>query len=132
MANAVSGVNGVVMVGAVDANVSGWSIDFDVNAIDVTTTADAGWRHVIAGEKSIKGSFDFFYDYGNKPTGASLNIVAGVTIANLQLFVDKVNHVDDVFSGPALVTKLSIKTKTKDAVAGTCSFENAGVWTVPS
>ena len=127
MSQAFSGVLGLVKSGAVDADVSGWSGDLEVETFDSTTTADAGWADITAAAKKITGSFDFFYNTTKKPTGAGLNLTPGATPAlTLQATTG------EVFSGTALITKLSLKSKVKEGFMCTASFANKGPWTYPT
>lgn len=119
-----------MFVGANDLDSSGYSIDIEVGTFDSTTTADLGWEDETATTKKVSGSFDFFYNVLKKPTGATINIVPGTTIASLVLWV--VNPGGDSFSGKALIKKLSLKEKTKEGYTVTASFTSKGVWTLPS
>lgn len=129
MSAAISGVEGNVLIGATDVDAQSWSFDFSVSTFDSTTTADLGWDDETPATKRIEGSFDFFYNTTKKPTG-SLNLIPGVTVAVLSLYINKT--ADEKYEGKALIKKLSIKTKVKDGVVLTASFTNKGPWTFPS
>lgn len=127
MSIALSGVNGKVRSGVTDMDVSGWTIDPEVETFDSTTTADAGWESTTAAAKKISGSFDFFYNTAKKPTGATAGLTPGSTVA-LALDVQS----GETYSGNALITKLAIKSKSKESITVTASFKNVGAWTYPS
>lgn len=131
MSTAISGANGTVHVGAANADVSGVSLDIDVSTFDTTTTADAGYEDVTAATKKITGSFDHFYNITKKPTGGTLTLTPGTTVA-LTVYVDEINQPGETFAGSALITKLSLKSKVKDGWMVTASFHNKGAWTLPS
>jgi len=127
MSNALSGVLGKVVAGATDMDVSGWNGEFEVDTFDSTTTADAGWESTTAAAKKVSGSFDCFYNTAKKPTGS----VAGLTPGNtVTLRLDATTG--ESFTGSALITKLSIKSKAKESITVTASFKNIGPWTYPS
>lgn len=126
MSAALSGVLGIVKVGAVDCDVQGWSADMEVETFDSTTTADAGWCDTTAAAKKITGSFDFFYNVTKKPTG-SLGLSPGATPA---LILQATTG--ETFTGTGLITKLSVKSKVKEGFTVTASFENKGPWTYPA
>ena len=127
MSIALSGVLGKVVAGATDMDVSGWTLDPEVETFDSTTTADAGWESTTAAAKKISGSFDCFYNTAKKPTGS----VAGLTPGNtVTLRLDATTG--ESFTGSALITKLSIKSKAKESITVTASFKNVGAWTYPS
>jgi len=127
MSSAFSGILGTVKSGAVDIDVEGWSADYEIGEADTTTTADGGWEDSIGCHKKFSGSFDFLYNPAKKPTGASANLTPGSTpTLTLQATTG------EVFSGVALITKLSLKSKVKDAFRVTASFRNRGPWTCPS
>lgn len=127
MSSALSGFNGKVRAGSTDMDVSGWSGDPEVDTFDSTTTADAGWEDVTAAAKKISGSFDFFYNTSKKPTGATAGISPGNTVT---LALDATTG--ETFTGSALITKLSIKSKAKESITITASFKGKGAWTYPS
>ena len=127
MSIALSGVNGKVRAGVTDMDVSGWTIDPEVETFDSTTTADAGWESTTAAAKKISGSFDFFYNVSKKPTGATAGLTPGNTVA-LALDVQS----GETYSGNALITKLAIKSKAKESITITASFKNVGAWVYPS
>lgn len=127
MSSAFNGQNGTVKSGTVDMDVEGWSADVEANVIDVSTTADTGWSDYIVGLKDVKGSFDFFYNPAKKPTGASANLTPGATpTLTLQCTTG------EVLTGTGVITKLSLKSKVKDAFKVTASFQSRGQWTLPS
>jgi hypothetical protein len=127
MSTALSGVNGKVLSGAMDMDVTGWNLDHEIDTFDSTTTADAGWEDTTASAQKIAGSFDFFYNLAKKPTGATANLKAGAT-PTLHLQVQS----GEECTGVALITKLSLKSKTKEGITITATFKNKGVWTLPS
>lgn len=131
MSASISGVNGYVLSGTTNMDVMGWSADPEVNTYDSTTTANAGWDDISASTKKISGSFDFFYNVAKKPTGATANLTPGST-PTLQLYIDEVNEPSEVFTGQAMITKLSLKAKVKDGWIVTASFTGKGAWTFPS
>jgi len=127
MSAAISGVLGTVKAGAVDLDVQGWSLDIEIDTFDTTTTADGGWADETGACKKASGSFDFFYNMSKKPTGASANLVPGaITTLTLQVTTG------ETFGGPALIKKLSLKTKVKEGFVCTASFANKGVWIYPT
>lgn len=129
MSTSYAGSEAIVKVGSTDIDASGWSADVEVSTYDTTTTADAGWDDVNAGTKKITGSVDFFYNVAKKPTGASIGLSPGTTVA-LTLYINIDD--DEKLTGNALVTKLSFKPKVKEGFPVTFSFQNKGVWTLPS
>lgn len=127
MSSAFSGVLGTVKSGSTDMDVQGWQGDPEVNTFDSTTTADAGWDDTSAATKKFSGSFDFFYNTSKKPTGSSANLTPGnKPTLTLQATTG------ETFSGAALITKLSLKSKVKDGFMVTASFVSSGAWTYPS
>lgn len=132
MSQAISGANGTVHVGAVNADVSSVNLEIDVDTFDTTTTADGGYEDITPSVKKITGSFDFFYNVTKKPTGGSLTLTPGTVVGTLTVYVDEVNAPGETYAGPALVTKLSLKSKVKDGWVVTASFHNKGAWTLPT
>lgn len=129
MGFAFNGQNGTVTAGAVDMDVTGWGADVEVNTIDTSTTAEQGWEDAIYGLKKVTGSFDFFYNPSKRPTGAGAGLTPGAaTYPTLTLQATT----GEVFTGQAMITKLSIKSKVKDATAITASFTSKGIWTLPT
>jgi hypothetical protein len=127
MSTAISGVAGKVRSGSTDMDVTGWTLDPEVDTFDSTTTADAGWESTTASAKKIGGSFDFFYNLTKKATGATAGLTPGNTVA-----LARDVQSGETFSGQGLITKLSIKSKTKEGITLTASFKNVGPWTYPS
>lgn len=130
MSAALSGINSNVLIGSNDIDSSGWSADIEANTFDSTTTADLGWEDTTPSTKKVSGSFDFLYNPAKKPTGATIGITPGTTIANLVLWI--VNPGGDSLAGKALITKLSLKQKTAEGFTVTASFVSKGVWILPS
>lgn len=133
MGFAVSGISGIVKSGATDMQVEGYSADVESVEIDTTVTADAGWEDAIDGPVKVSGSFDFFWNPAKDPFNAVVNLMPGAAILGgsyptLTLNLDANN----TLSGPAKITKLSIKSAVKDAVKMTASFRSKGAWTKPS
>jgi hypothetical protein len=129
MSAAFSGEAGTVTANAVDMDVTGWSVDVEVNTIDTSTTAEDGWEDAIYGLRKVSGSFDFFYNTSKRPTGASAGLMPGATsypTLTLQLTTG------ETLSGSAMITKLSIKSAVKDGTTVTASFTSKGAWTLPS
>lgn len=125
---AYSGVEGTVLSGAVNADVTGFTFDAEAVMIDTTSTADAGWEHAIAGPKKVSGSFDFHYNRGKKPfASGGLNLVPGTSVT-LSLALST----GETATGTALISKTSIKSATKEAIKGTSTFQSVGAWTLPS
>lgn len=131
MSAAISGKNGYVLSGTTNMDVQGWSLDPEVNSFDSTTTADGGWDDETASTNKVSGSFDFFYNPTKKPTGAGAGLTPGST-PTLQLYIDEVNDPAELFTGKALIKKLSLKGKVKDGWLVTASFVGKGQWTYPS
>lgn len=129
MSTAYSGVEGNVLSGATDLDVSGWNAKHSVNTFDSTTTADAGWDDETAATKRIEFSFDFFYNPDKKPTGGAANLSPGSTVS-LTLYINKT--ADEKLTGTGLIKDLSFKGKTKDGFLCTASGVNKGPWTLPS
>src|SRR3954466_14876364 len=101
MSAAFSGQAGNVTSGATDMDVTGWSADVEVNTIDTSTTAEAGWEDAIYGLKKVTGSFDFFYNTAKRPTGAGAGLTPGATsypTLTLQLTTG------EVMTGSAMIT----------------------------
>ena len=125
---AYSGVEGTVTIGAVNADVTGFTFDVEAVMIDTTSTADGGWEHAIAGPKKVSGSFDFHYNRSKKPFAAGgLNLVPGTAVTPTFAL-----STGESATGPAIVSKVSIKSATKEAIKGTCTFQSTGAWTLPS
>jgi hypothetical protein len=127
MSTPLSGVAGKVVSGSTDMDVSGWSGEFEVDTFDSTTTADAGWESTTAAAKKVSGSFECFYTLAKKPTGATAGLTPGSTVT---LRLDATSG--ESYTGSALITKLSVKSKAKESVTFTASFKNVGAWTYPS
>jgi hypothetical protein len=129
MGVAFSGEKGTVTAGAVDMDVTGWSADMEVNTIDTSTTAELGWEDAIYGLRKFSGSFEFFYNPAKRPTGASAGLLPGsTTYPTLTLLATT----GETFTGSAMITKLSFKSKVKDAFAVTATFTSKGAWTLPT
>lgn len=129
MGVAFSGEKGTVTAGSTDMDVTGWSADMEVNTIDSSTTAEAGWEDAIYGLRKFSGSFDFFYNPAKRPTGATAGLLPGAaSYPTLTLQATT----GEVFTGNAMITKLSMKSKVKDAFTVTASFTSKGAWTLPS
>lgn len=128
--DAFSGVDGTVKAGAagtVDMNISSWSLDLEVDEIDVSNTGDGGFSNVVPGLQKISGTFEFPWDPANPPTGASA--LCGPK-SNPVLELKLKSGV--VFTGTALITKLAVKSGVNDAVTAVVSFRNKGQWTLPT
>ena len=131
MSAAFSGANANVLVGTEDVDATNWSLDPEINSFDSTSTADAGWDDETAATSKASGSFDFFYNVAKKPTGAIGGLTPGATPI-LYFYPDKAVYSGEVFTGKALITKLSLKSKVKDGFIVTASFKSKGQWTYPS
>src|SRR3954471_1912579 len=108
MSIAFSGEKGTVTAGSTDMDVSGWSADMEVNTIDTSTTAEAGWEDAIYGLRKFSGSFDFFYNPAKRPTGSAAGLLPGsTTYPTLTLLATT----GETFTGAAMITKLSFKSK---------------------
>lgn len=131
MSAAFSGANAMVIVGTENMDASGWTADPEVNTFDSTTTADAGWDDTTASTSKISGTFDFFYNVTKKPTGAAAGLTPGST-PTLNLYPNQSADSGEVFTGMALITKLSLKSKVKDGFMVTASWVSKHAWTFPS
>ena len=129
--SAFSGAYANVVSGSTDMAASGWTLDPEANTFDGTTTADLGWDNNFAATSKASGTFDFFYNPTVRPTGSSAGLTPGLT-ATLTLYVNKSLYPSETFSGSALITKLSLKSKVKDGFMVTASFVSKGAWTYPS
>ncbi|MDG3003250.1 hypothetical protein [Paludisphaera mucosa] len=135
MSKGYSGVDGKVLIGAVDCDVMGWSADVGNNTWDSTTTGDAGWDDVSASTSNVKGSFDMLYSSDKpalEPTSATppgVGVRQGKTVAVLHLNINETDGVE--LSGAALLTKISIKSQVKGGTILTVSFESKGAWVLP-
>lgn len=131
MSAAFSGEYANVVSGSMDMDAQGWTLDPESNVFDSTTTADAGWDDNTAATSKVSGTFDFFYNVAKKPTGASAALTPG-SAPTLTLYPNKSAYSSETFSGKALITKLSLKSKVKDGFMVTASFVSKGAWTYPS
>lgn len=131
MSAAFSGAYANVVSGTTDMDAQGWTLDPEVNTFDSTTTADLGWDSTTASTSKVGGSFDFFYNPTKKPTGGAAGLTPG-SVVTLTLYPNKNTDSGDTFSGSALITKLSLKSKVKDGFMVSASFVNRGAWTYPS
>ena len=132
MSAAFSGEYANVVSGSLDMDCQGWTADPEANTFDSTTTADLGWDDTTAATSKISGTFDFFYNVSKKPTGATAGLTPGSTVSSLTLYVNKSAYSSETFSGKALITKLSLKSKVKDGFMVTASWVSKGAWTYPS
>jgi hypothetical protein len=126
MGIAYSGVEGTVLIGAVDMNVTGYSVDVEFGTFDATTTGDAGWQSMKRAIKKVSGSFDFFHDTSKNPYVSPLDVDATTPTLTFGLGNSK------TLTGPAIITKISKKSEVKDGIKYTASFESDGAWTFPT
>ncbi len=129
MSQAYSGVEANVIVGSTDLDVQGWTADVEANTFDSTTTADGGWDDTTPATLKLGGSIDFFYNKNKKPFG-SLNMIPGTIMSGMKLYINLSDG--EYLTGSGLVTKMSLKTKTKEGVVVTASYVNKGAWVLPS
>lgn len=134
MSAAITGVNATVKIGTQNVDASGVNLDIEIDTFDTSTTADLGYADATGGLKKVSGSFDFFYNIAKKPTGASpgLGLVPGTIITGMVISIDAVNDVGETFTGNALITKLSLKSKVQDGWMITANFMGKGPWTLPA
>ncbi len=128
MSQGYSGVEGNVLVGAVDADTMGWQADYEFNTWDATTTADGGWDDTGLATQKLSGSFDILYNKDKTPFGG-IGLASGA-IVGLKLYINKS---DGVFlAGNGKIIKLSLKGTLKEGRVVTCSFVNSGAWVLPA
>lgn len=135
MSAAITGVNATVDIGTTSVDASGVNLDIEIDTFDTSTTADLGYADATGGLKKVSGSFDFFYNIAKKPTGTAaggLGLIPGSIIATMTISVDSINNATEIFTGKALITKLSLKSKVQDGWMITCSFMGKGPWTLPA
>lgn len=136
MSAAFNGQAGNVFVGTFGGNTPGsgtdmdvdkWTADIEVNAIEVSTTADGGWHDEIGGLKKVSGTFEFFYNTAKKPTSGSIGMTPGSFVfLTLQL------ESGETLSGNAFVQKLAIASQVNGATKVVASYTNKGPWVLPS
>lgn len=132
-AEAYSGLLGKVriVVGAedpVDAEVSGFSMDPEVDTIEVNTTGSRAKKR-IKGHTDNTGSFDFYIWKPRNPFSVLMGLSPGAA-ENPVLEIDMGPGL--TATGEAIIKKLSIKSATKDAITGSATFEASGDWTYPT
>lgn len=128
MSFAYSGVQGNVLSGAIDTDMSKWDLKHEINTFDSTTTGDAGWDNTTASTQKISGSFTFFYNPAKFPYG-TLNLAPGAT-PTLKMFINETSG--NFFTGVGLITGLSFSVAVKEGIPVTASFVNKGPWTLPT
>jgi hypothetical protein len=101
---AISGKTGSVVYSAGTLCATSWTVDYNVDKLDVTCFTGNGWKEFIAGLKEVTGSFVSLDD----PSGVDPATIVAVTLAN-----------DDVsFSGSAFVS-ISVSTPVDGRVENT-------------
>jgi TP901-1 family phage major tail protein len=101
------------------------SISLNGATIDVSNKDSAGWKEVIRGQKSwtisANASFAFDASYGLSALFSAWN--AGTLLA---LTMGTTDAADDIFSGNAIVTNISLSGGTEDESAYSIEFEGSG------
>lgn len=128
MSQGYSGYEGNVYAGANDCQTQGWTADVETGTWDSTTTADNGWEDVTGGTSKVSGSFDILYNPSAHPFSA-LGLTNGA-IVTLQLYINK--PAGQMLTGLAFLSKVSIKSRTKEGITLTISFTSKGAWTLPT
>src|SRR6185437_1737742 len=126
---AYSGVLGTVLSGTTDMDVKSFTATVSAANWDKSTTADAGWTNAGGGLKSVKGSFDCFYNKAKKPFGAVPNLTPGTDPGPTLTLTCATG---DTLTGVAIIDEVSIKSETKDGIMFTCTFQNQGAWVLPT
>lgn len=118
----LAGKSGDVTVGGTPiGDVKSWSLDYTVDALEVTDMDDAGVRAYIPGCSGWSGSVEVNKD------GAPETI--GSEIALILLESDTANQ---CWTGQAIITGISVATSFDGVVSYTYSFQGTGALTPAS
>jgi hypothetical protein len=128
MSQAYSGVQGNVLSGATDVDMSKWDLKHETNSFDSTTTADAGWDDTTSSTQKVSGSFTFFYNPSKYPYGTIG--LAPQSTPTLTMYINKT--AGNFFRGTGLILGLSFGVAVKEGIPVTASFTSKGVWTLPT
>lgn len=122
-----SGCNGVVKSGGETlAELTGFSIDQNTNALDNTIIDGTCNRRVKAGQKSWSGTIDAFYD----PADPALLLLVNGAELNVELYPIGDAIGDQVMSGDILVTTVGIPIEKDGMITQSISFEGNGALTI--
>lgn len=127
MSQSYSGLDGTVTAAGTDMDVTGFTADVEQATYDSTTTGDAGWEDVGYATQKVSGSFDFFFNTSKNPYAAPQSMLNRTPVALVLA-----HGGGKTLSGNAAVTKLSVKSATKEGITMTASFTSKGVWTLPT
>lgn len=114
----LSGNSGTVKKGAATHNVVGWTYDSEGMDADGTTTEDLGNDHPIAVGVKNSGTIDYFYE------AASGLIFAANETVTLELNLPSSHKL----VGPALIGKISLKSKTKELITLQATWKSTGAF----
>lgn len=120
----ISGKSGFVKYGAGPSEISGmksWSIDYTVEAMDVTDFEDDGVKAFIAGCSSWSGSFEGFKDGAPISIGSEVALECGESDAANQ-----------EWTGQAIITGIHPSTDVENPVGYSYDFQGTGALTPAS
>ena len=123
MATFLSGKDGKASFDAVDLNITGWSMDRNIDALETTHSGSSGIESNIGGIKRYSGNVAADFDSDAAPSDASPNVVEGET-ATLKLYTDSTKF----YQIDVLVTKLNIASEVAGKV--TYNFDWVGTGAV--
>jgi hypothetical protein len=130
----LNGFSGTVLAASYALDITEWDCDIETEILDTTNTSgyDSGtaraWQTNINGVSKATGSVKTYYDSGNVPTGATVNIRNGTSVT-LQL---NIGNTGKSIAMTARVGKVTINNPVKAVVPFEFTFESTGIVTLPS
>ncbi len=124
MANTfLSGSNGKAFFNA-ELNVTGWTFERRVDALETTHSGSGGVEQSIAGVKRYRGTVEANFDGDQAPTDATPNVKEGAA-GTLKLYTDATKY----YELPVLITRLELASEVEGLVRYRFAWQGTGAVT---
>lgn len=127
-----SGKLGKVTVGVTDINITGWTLDFEAEALETTNTNTAGFYSSIMGIESARGTFTANWDSAAQATDNPPDLTPGTTPAKVRLYIGDPAGANFFDCTSVMILGCSVSSTVRGLVSYTCNFECTGAWVYPT
>jgi len=127
-----SGKLGKVTVGVTDIDITGWTLDFEAESLDTTSTGDAGYASSIMGVESARGTFTANWDSAAQATDNPPDLTPGATPAKVRLYIGDPANANFFDLTSVMILGCSMSSGVRGLVSYTCNFEATGAWVYPT